>query len=58
MTVMQRRMPMAVGINTAAKVCRMLPVSLRMVRMVVEQGQWNRENREHFPFFARFLVRN
>lgn len=35
---------MTVGSRNAAIVQRRLPVSFFMVRQVVEQGQWNREN--------------
>ena len=42
---MHRRIPAEVGRRAASTVQRRLLVSLWMVRRVVEQGQWNRENR-------------
>ena len=41
----QTKIPKMVGINSAAKVHFMLPVSFFMVKSVVEQGQWKREKR-------------
>ena len=37
-------MPASVGMHHAASVHFQLPVSLRMVRQVVEQGKWNSRN--------------
>ena len=37
--------PVRVGIKSATKVHFMLSVSFFMVSRVVEQGQWNKENR-------------
>lgn len=42
-TAAHRSTPAEVGMRMAAAVHFRLPVSLRMVRQVVEQGQWNRQ---------------
>ena len=43
-TAPHSKMPASVGMHHAASVHFQLPVSLRMVRQVVEQGKWNSRN--------------
>lgn len=45
---LHRVIPQAVGMKKARAIHFRLPVSFRMVRRVVEQGQWNREKRIRF----------
>ena len=41
---MHKETPITVGRRKASAVHFMLPVSLRIVKQVVEHGQWNSEN--------------
>lgn len=43
-TIEQRTMPIAVGNAKATAAHFQLPVSFRMVKSVVEHGQWKMEN--------------